>query len=218
MISGFRGPGHHQGSADRRRAAAAPRACSILVRALVRLRTVEGEPLELAVTTNGHFLDRVSCAAQGSRTQPGYGQHGRGRRPHLRAHHPGSGQLCNRTERDSGRARSRSDSVEDQLCIVARFQRGRDRGVCPVCAPGRRGGSVHRVHAIGRGPAVDAGDCGASKRNCRAHRAGAAAGGAAGAGFERNGAAVRICRWGGRDRHYCAGEPGFLRVRAAGCG
>jgi cyclic pyranopterin phosphate synthase len=31
-----------------------------LVRALVRLRTVEGEPLELAVTTNGHFLDRLA--------------------------------------------------------------------------------------------------------------------------------------------------------------
>ena len=64
-----------------------------LVRELASLRTIDGEPLDLALTTNGHLLEDPGRAAQSRRPQSHHRQHGRRRRAGLRAHHPRSRQL-----------------------------------------------------------------------------------------------------------------------------
>ena len=53
------------------------------------------------------------------------------------------------------------------------------------------------------------GDRGNAQGDCGADRSGASAGGAAAPGGKRDGAALYVCRWGGRDRHYRAGEQAF---------
>ena len=52
-----------------------------------------GEPLDLALTTNGHLLDDAGRAAQGRRAEPRDGEHGRRGCADLRAHHARSRQL-----------------------------------------------------------------------------------------------------------------------------
>ena len=78
-----------------------------LVKALAKLRTIHGEPLDLALTTNGHLLESLAVPAPRRRPSSRYRQHGRRRRADLRAHHPHPGQLRNGSARCARRARGR---------------------------------------------------------------------------------------------------------------
>ena len=48
-----------------------------LVQELARMRTPAGEPLDLALTTNGHLLESLAVPLKAAGTQPGDGEHGR---------------------------------------------------------------------------------------------------------------------------------------------
>ena len=58
------------------------------VRELAKLRTTDGDELDIALTTNGHLLADMAQAAQGRRLAARDRQHGRGRSRPLRPHHP----------------------------------------------------------------------------------------------------------------------------------
>ena len=98
------------------------------------------------------------------RPEPRDCQHGCGRCPDFRAHHPCSGQLQEgiggvRAAKAAGSARSRSIA-----CCCAASTKTRLRA-SPDFSRRRRHRPFYRVHAAGRRPPLDAGDRGASARD-----------------------------------------------------
>ena len=107
LIGLFVEPRHHQGAADGRRAAVAPRTG--------RTGSGTGAPAHARRRAAGPGADhqRPSAgvarrSAESCRAEPGDGQHGRRGRAGLRAHHAGPGQLCHGSRGHSRRPRRRA--------------------------------------------------------------------------------------------------------------
>ena len=168
-----------------------------LVEQLAALRTPDGEPLDLTLTTNGSLLARKAQALADAGLQAHHGQPRRARRRDLPAHERRrlSGGRCAGGHRRGAGCRPRPD--QGQHGRQARHQRHRDRadGAPLPRAPRRpRRAALHRVHgrrqhqrlAHGRRAAVGRGD--------RAPRRGVSARTAAGAGRRRNRRALALPR------------------------
>ena len=182
-----------------------------LVRELAKLRTLNGEPLDLALTTNGHLLESLAAplkAAGLNRVTVSMDAVDAGTFERItRVDGSFPTVLASiRAARAAGLTPVKINCVllrgfnDDQIEGFARFAREENVVVRFIefmpLEEGRLWTPEIVVHAQG--------DCGA-------HRPGAAAGGASRARGQRNRAALHICRRRGRDRHHCAGEPGFLR-------
>ena len=186
-----------------------------MVGELHRMRTVEGQPLDIAITTNGHLLAEMAQPLADAGLS----------RVTVSMDAVDAGEFARITRVPNGYDRvlagiraaqtRRAQSRKGQLCAPARLQRRSDHRLRTLRARGRRRRPLHRIHATGRRPRLVAGNCSYTRRDCATHgRVHAAARSRARA--QRDRAPLRLRRRHRRDRHHRSGVASLLRTLQPG--
>ena len=157
-----------------------------LIEELAKLRTIGGEPLDLALTTNGHLLDNLAAPLKAAGLNRVTVSMDAVDEPTFEriTRVPGSFKHVLAGIRA---ARAAGLTPVKINCVLLRgFNDNEIERICPLCPRRRCHRALHRIHAAGGRPPLDARDRRASARNRRPHRPRHAAGALAAARTQRD--------------------------------